>query len=405
MQLKSNFLLPYEHSKTVRQMPRNKLPIKIGDTAMVSNVLYFKENKVLNHTTQIVKIDQLRAFMERLLQRVGFDKSTANTVAEIHLESDLRGVHVQGFNHLINTHLAKYIDGKADPLGKPVVVKEGPSFALIDGNSGPGPVAALFACDIAIAKAKAAGIAVVGVNNSHDLFQAGLYVEKIARHDLVAMLFSDDVVPVVHPLGGTEPIIGSNPMAFAVPSGEDPFLTDFTPCATLPTYVRYSQRYNVDMAEGLVSDADGNPTKDPFKVVTGIGHSLDLGAINPGGQKGFGLLMLIDFLSGALLGADMGMDHINKKGSTKGHLFVVIDPAIFGDVSSFNAAVSARMEAVRNSKKAPGVSEIRMPGEGSFARRRHAIASGVVEIDRLCWQDALALARRLEVTSPDDLGM
>ena len=257
------------------------------------------------------------------------------------------------------------------------------------------------ACDVAIEKAKATGTAIVGVNHSHDAFQAGLYAERITRQDLVGMTFSDDNVPVVHPLGGTRPIIGSNPLACAVPSTGDPFLTDFTPCVSLPTYVRYSQRYGAPMAEGLVSDADGNPTTDPNKVCTGIGHSLDVGAINPGGNKGFGLLLMIDFLSGALVGADMGLDHITKKDAHKGHLLIAIDPGIFGDSETFKTAVFSAHGGHPQLEKATGVDAIRMPGEGSFARRRKALETGEVQIDWLCWDDSLKLAAELGLTPPD----
>ena len=356
---------------------------------------------MLNHESRPVKIDALSAFMDDLLKSVGFDEQTAATVANIHLESDLRGVHVQGFNHLINSHLQYYMQGKADPNGKPEIVKEGPSFALIDGNSGPGPVAALHACDVAIRKARDTGSAIVGINNSHDLFHAGLYAEKVARQDLVAMLFSDDVVPVVHPLGGTEPIIGSNPLAWAAPTGGEPFLIDFTPCATLPTYVRYSRRYGADMDSSLVSDAEGKPTSDPNEVSIGLGHAENTGAINPGGNKGYGMLLMIDFLSGALVGADMGMDHVNKDGATKGHLLIAMNPDMFGSVDAFKSAVDARIQAIKSSKRAPGVSEIRVAGEGSFARRKAALDRGEVEIDRFCWEDAVALAAELGVAPPD----
>ena len=356
---------------------------------------------MLNHKSRPVGIDALRTFMEDLLQAVGFDAPTAATVANIHLESDLRGVHVQGFNHLINSHLQYYMEGKEDPNGKPQGIRQGPSFALIDGNSGPGPVAALYACDVAVEKAKGAGSAIVGINNSHDLFHAGLYAEKIARHDLVAMLFSDDVVPVVHPLGGTEPIIGSNPLAWAAPTGGDPFLIDFTPCATLPTYVRYARRYGVEVDSSLVADADGHPTSDPHQVSIGLGHAENTGAINPGGNKGYGMLLMIDFLSGALVGADMGMDHVNKKDAQKGHLLIAMDPAIFGSTADFKAAVDARIEAIKSSRKAAGVEEIRVAGEGSFARRKQALAQGEVQIDTFCWEDAVVLAGQLGVSPPD----
>src|SRR5207248_2865355 len=162
---------------------------------------------------------------------------------------------------------------------------------------------------------------------------AGLYADRIARHDLVAMVFSDDVIPVVHPVGGIEPIIGSNPMAYAVPTDDEPFVLDFAPCATLPTYVRYTQRYGGELPDGVAQDAEGRPTNDPSAVSSGAGHQAAMGAIDPVGHMGYGLLLMIDFLSGALVGADMGLAHVSKAGSSKGHLFVAIDPAIFGDAA------------------------------------------------------------------------
>jgi ureidoglycolate dehydrogenase (NAD+) len=133
----------------------------------------------------------------------------------------------------------------------------------------------------------------------------------------------------------------------------------------------------------------------------GINHSLDTGAINPGGHKGFGMLLMIDFLSGALVGADMGMDHINKKHPNKGHFLIAINPTIFGEITTFKMAVTARIEAIRSSKKAPGVDAILIPGEGSFARRRKALEQGTVQIDCLCWQDGIALAKTLGVALPN----
>ena len=157
---------------------------------------------MLGHETRAIRIDVLRTYMQRLLEAVGLDREAAATVADVHLESDLRGVGVQGFNHLINSHLQYYRKGEADPVARPVIVREKACFALIDGNSGPGPLAALLAADVASIKAKDAGCAVVGVRNSHDLFHAGLYAERMANRDVIGMVFSDDVVPVVHPVGG-----------------------------------------------------------------------------------------------------------------------------------------------------------------------------------------------------------
>ena len=106
---------------------------------------------------------------------------------------------------------------------------------------------------------------------------------------------------------------------------------------------------------------------------------------------------MIDFLSGALVGCDMGTDHIDKEGARKGHLFIEIDPEVFGDIDDFKRSVSARLGAIKSSKKAPGIGEIRYPGEGSAARRRRALLDGEVQIDCHCWEDGLEIGRRLGV--------
>ncbi|MFP6744485.1 MAG: Ldh family oxidoreductase [Alphaproteobacteria bacterium] len=351
---------------------------------------------MLNHRTLTVKIDVLRDFMERLLQAVGVDVATSRTLAGIHLESDLRGVSVQGFNHLISSHLNYYRNGHAEPTAKPTVGQNGPSHALIDGNDGPGPLAMLLAVDTAIAKARSSGIGIVAVTNSHDSFHAGLYVEKVAQAGLISMMFSDDTVLVVHPHGGVEPNIGSNPMAWAVPTRSDPFVIDFTPCATLPTYVRYTQRYEGALEPGVAHDADGNLTIDPFAVANGKGYQADIGAIDPGGHRGFGMLMMIDFLSGAFANADMGLAHVTKLGAVKGHMLMAFDPGLFGN-SGFRDQVQARIDELKASKTAPGIDAIRVPGEGSAARRRASLVAGEVTIDEILWRDGLKVGLELGV--------
>jgi len=354
------------------------------------------EETMLNHRILTVEIEVLRDYMERLLRAVGVDDETSRTLAGIHLESDLRGVSVQGFNHLISSHLNYYRHGHADPMAKPVVEQDGPSHALINGNDGPGPLAMLLAVETAIAKVQSSGIGMVAVTNSHDSFHAGLYVEKVADAGFIAMMFSDDTVLVVHPHGGVEPNMGSNPMAWAVPTRGDPFVIDFTPCATLPTYVRYTQRYDGELAPGVAHDAAGNPASDPFAVANGKGFQPDMGAIDPGGHRGFGMLMMIDFLSGAFANSDMGLAHVNKPGAVKGHMLMAFDPGLFGN-SGFRDQVQARIDEVKASKKAPGVDAIRMPGEGSAARRRASLAAGEVTLDEILWQDGLKTGEELGV--------
>jgi L-2-hydroxycarboxylate dehydrogenase (NAD+) len=355
---------------------------------------------MINLKTRTVSLATLRQVMERLLRAVGCDQETAAALADVHLEADMRGVGVQGLNHLINSHIQEIQSGHERPGARPEVVEERAGWALIDGNGGPGPLAAMLAADLAAAKASETGCAAIGIRNSHDLYMAGLYAERMARQGAVGLVFSDDVIPVVHPPGGSEPLIGSNPMAMAVPTEAEPFVIDFAPCATLPTYVRYARRYGVALPEGRAVDARGRPTTDPHQVCDGAGYQGDSGAISPLTHKGYGLLLMIDFLSGALVGCDMGTDHVTKPGSRKGHFLIALDPAMFGAADTFRHAVSARLGALKDSRKAEGSPGIRSPGERGFAARRQALEDGTVLIDELCWQDTLKLAAELGVELP-----
>lgn len=355
---------------------------------------------MMNLKTTTVKLDGLRKMMEGMLAAAGCDAETAKALADLHLEADMRGVGVQGLSHLVNSHIPHLRNGKIDPAGKPKIVRETDTSALIDGNNGPGPIAGVFAADLAARKAKKAGIAAVGVVNSNDMFIIGYFADRMAEAGAIALVFSDDEVCGVHPIGGADPVIGTNPMAIAVPTDEEPFVHDFTPTAYLPTYTRYAKRYGVAIPEGSAVDAEGRPTVDP-KAVWGSGEkNVRMGAISPLGNKGYGLLLAIDFLSGALVGCDMGTDHESKKNPSKGHAFIALDAGLFVTQDQFRRAVSGRIRKLKGSRTAPGVREIRVPGERSHQSRKRAIETGEVTLDRICWEDAKKLARELGVATP-----
>lgn len=353
-----------------------------------------------NERTVTVGVDELRQFMHEILTAVGCESDVAAELADVHLDADLRGVSVQGLNHLINSHQVELRSGKEVPEAKPEVVLDGPAFAMIDGHSGPGPIAAAAAARLAVSKAREVGCAAVGVRNSHDLYMAGRYANYIAGEGLIGMVFSDDVVPVVHAIGGAEAALGSNPMAIAFPSAETPIVIDFSPIETLPTYVRYAQRYGDRLPAGVAHGPDGEETTDPALVGNGSRWQPEMGAIAPLGNKGFGLLLAIDLLSGALVGCSMGTDHATDPNATKGHLVVAIDPAKFGDVETFRRAVAHRCRLLKESRPAVGSSGIRVPGERSAQALADAHETGVVEVDEICWSDATTLAEELGVIAP-----
>jgi len=348
--------------------------------------------------TRTVEVDVLRDLMERLLKAAGCGPEAASTAANVFLEADLRGVGLQGLDHM-HTMIQNLRMGRINPNGKPRIVKEGEAFALVDGDTGPGQLAAIFAVDVATRKAAKAGCCSVGVANSSDVFMLGYYGERIARAGFIGLVFSD-APPLVRPFGGTERILGTNPLAIAIPSaGDHPILLDMATSAQSGSRVRQAAYHNEDIPEADGVGPDGLPTVKAREIRDG--------AIGPlGGYKGFGLAFCIALLSGPLVGAATGKAlrgwHKDEPGraSSKGHFFIAIDPAAFGNVKTFRNRVSGYAKEVKDSRKAPGVSEILVPGEREFGQRARSLREGV-SIYEAVWKKIAELAASLGVPMPE----
>lgn len=347
--------------------------------------------------TRLIKPEVLRDFIERLLRASGCRAESARIAANALLEADLRGIGLQGLDHLPSMIRALRA-GHIDPDGSPRIAKEGDAFVLIDGGRGPGQVAALFAVDVAIGKARKAGICCAGIVNSSDIFMIGYYAELIAHAGLVGLVFSD-AVPLVHPFGGTERLLGTNPLALSFPTAEEnPVLVDLATSAMSASRIRQAAYFDEPVPDHVGVDVHGQPTN--------VAAEIRQGAIGPlAGHKGFALSLAVALLSGPLVGAQVGralsgwLQGQQGPAGIKGHLILAIDPSCFGDPQLFRAAVSGYLNEIRTSRKAAGVSEIRIPGERAFAARQRSLRDGVPIYD-VVWQNTSKLAAELGVTIP-----
>jgi len=215
----------------------------------------------------------------------------------------------------------------------------------------------------------------------------------------VGIVFSDGP-PLVHAHGGVDRVLGTNPISIAVPTGEtNPVLLDFSTSAWGRSRVRQSVYYDEAVPEGIGIDTEGRSARRAAEM-------LDDGAISPlAGHKGFGLSLCVALLSGPLVGARVGralIGSLNDDRSVpvgKGHLVIAIDPACFGDPAAFRRSASAYIQEVKHSRKAPGTSEIRIPGERAFAERERALREGVF-IHEATWNNTALLAAELGVSMP-----
>ena len=343
----------------------------------------------------LVCASELRMLVVDLLRAAGCSEENAACAATVFVEADLRGRGGQGIDYLpyMMDNLKK---GNIDPQAVPMMVRESTATALIDGRRGPGQRAAILAVNVAIQKARAAGAAVVGVNNSTDIFMIGYYADLIATAALVGIVFTSGP-PLVHPYGGTERMLSTNPMAFGFPTGGGvPVLCDVATSAISSWRVRQAAYYGEQLPPGYGIDRDGHPTQDPDAVKRG--------AISPlAGHKGFALGLSVALMSGLLTGSQVGpaLGGWQAEGPIGyfGHTFIAIDPLSLNPEADFLGATDAYVEQIKGSKRASGDVEIMIPGEQSYRERKARLEAGVPILDAT-WDIISELAADLNVALP-----
>ena len=344
------------------------------------------------HPVRIVPVEALRRYMHSMLAAAGCDEKNAQVAAGVFLDADLRGVGLQGLDHM-PTLLDALRDGRVDGRARPRVVDESPGAVLVDGGRGPGQAAAILAVDRAVDRARESGCCAAAVTNSFDLFMLGHYTERIALAGLAGLGFSD-APPMVRPHGGTERRLGTNPLSIAIPTAGDPLVLDLSTSALSASRVRQARYHGEPVPEAEGVDADGHPSTDPAAVREG--------AIGPlAGHKGFGLGLCVALLAGPLTGSDTGRALLARGTACKGHLFVAVDPARFGDPHVFRAAAGAYLAEVKACAPVEAAEAIRIPGERAAAARRRSLESGRVVVYESVWTRMAEVAGGLGVEVPE----
>ena len=348
--------------------------------------------------TRRVPAQDLRELIERLLMAAGADEKSAKVAADGYLEADLRGHPMQGLDHLYSV-LPRLRDGKINGRPEPRVIREGEGFAQIDADLALGHYGGVVAVDLAVEKARKSGCCAVGLLNADDIFMLGNYADRLARAGMVGFVYTAPPGRRVRVAGGIDPVLGTNPFAIGVPTdGEHPVVLDTSISVRATGVLRIASYDDAPLPEGLAIDRDGNPT-------TNVEAALE-GALEPfGGPKGYGLGLCGALLAGPLIGALIGkklgeaLERPAEHERTRGHLFVAIDPSVLVDPAQFRRAVSAYLDDIKTSKKAPGFEEILIPGERGLRQRDESLEKGALVYETV-WANTAALARAYGVPMP-----
>ncbi|QRR01752.1 Ldh family oxidoreductase [Dyadobacter sandarakinus] len=247
----------------------------------------------------------LKHFTEQVFLALGCSEADAQLAARVLISADLRGVDSHGIARLAG-YVRLYDHGRLNPNPDIRVVYETPSTAVVDGDRGLGLVVAPKAMQIAIEKAKVAGSGWISVRNSNHFGIAGYHAMMALEHDMIGWTMTN-AAPLVTPTFSLDKMLGTNPIAVAVPAGEEtPFVADFASTAVAYGKFEILQRKGLPAPLGWAQDADGNPTTDSNAVKSG-GGLLPLGSDREhGSHKGYGLGAIVDIFSGVLSGANFG---------------------------------------------------------------------------------------------------
>jgi L-2-hydroxycarboxylate dehydrogenase (NAD+) len=316
------------------------------------------------------------AFILRALGAVGVGRADAETIADLMVLTDMRGIDTHGMARL-PIYVQRLKSGAINKAPQIRIVEEAPATALIDGDNGMGHLVMSFAARLAIEKAAKCGIGWVGARHSNHAGAAAPYAMMPLKHDMIGLYLAVAEVNHMAPWGGIEPLLGTNPIAIAVPALEEPpIVHDIATTVASNGRVGAAVEANEAFPEGWMIDAEGEPVTDPKHA-----HG---GALLPiGGYKGYGLALVFALMGGALNGAPVGRDAGNPAGpprkppSNTGQAVMALNVASFGLPETFKRYVDKVVRDMRGSKPVPGGPPVRYPGEGAHERSLAAKKSGI----------------------------
>jgi LDH2 family malate/lactate/ureidoglycolate dehydrogenase len=319
--------------------------------------------------------DHLAAFVIRAFTAAGLSAQDAEIAAGLMVEADLRGSDTHGVIRL-PIYVRRIRAGGVNAKPNIRVVSDRPSAALIDGDNAMGHLVMRRAAHLAIEKAKATGVGWVGARMSNHAGPASLYVTMPLHHDMIGLYFAVGSNNHLPAWGSSESLLGTNPMAVAVPAGEEPAIVlDMAPTVAAFGKVRLKAQRGEQMPVGWMIDKQGQPLTDPKRA--------DEGVLLPiGDYKGYGLSLIIGLLAGALNRAALGRDVVDfvketGKATNTGHAIAAISIDAFMPAAVFKGNVDQVIRDIRGSQRLPGVERIFLPGEQSHAKLMDRRANGI----------------------------
>lgn len=323
----------------------------------------------------LVPREELKALMKNKFIKAGMHEDHAEDMAEVMTWSSERGLHSHG-EVRVEYYTERISKGGTTIDPNVTWTQTGPCSGILDGDNGCGYPFAIEGMRKAIALAKENGIGVVGVSNVGHTGAIGYYTEMAAKEGMIGLACTQSD-PMVVPFGGAEPFYGTNPIAVAAPTVDDRIVS-FDMATTVGAWGKILDAKSAgrSIPEGWAVDESGAVTTDPHQVNALLAIA---------GAKGYGLMMVVDILSGVLLGVPAGkhvssMYHDLSEGRRLGHLNVAINPDYFVGGDAFKQHMTEVIEELNAVKPAPGYDQVYWPGQRAALRVEATKQAGGIEV-------------------------
>src|SRR5918995_2743694 len=348
---------------------------------------------------RLAQIEDLRHCLIAAFQRLELPPEDAEQVAEVLLDSELRGHESHGV-HLLGFLADAYRSGDMNPRPRIRVLRESEGALLLEGDHSHvvGAVRAMRWCIERARQRKS--MAVAGVRNSQ-LIVPGFYARMAAEAGLIGFACAN-AIPMVAPPGGRTPTLGTNPFAYAIPAGRyPPVVLDVATTTGAAFKVRLAAQRDRPVPEGMILDGEGRPTTDPKEFIHG-GLMAPLGS-PAAPHKGFGLGLLFDALAGVMTGAAFARDLASEPATAGNTFFWALDVEAFLPREEFLGRMEAQIDQVKAGERLAGVDELFLPGESSYRRYRELTTRGTAPLSGTTWEALTKALASLSISPPPAL--
>lgn len=358
-----------------------------NQSAPSSASLSAQQDGIVAHPARLLK------FTTALFQSVGVPALDAETIGEVLLETDLRGVESHGVA-LLGLYIDCLTKGEVNPQPTIRLLRDRPAIALIDGDRGMGHLVSFKAMERCLEKAQHTGMAAVGVRNSCHFGMAAYYAMMALPRGMIGFA-TTNVAPIMTPYRGLDATVGNNPLAYAFPAAPNfPLVIDLAVSVVAAGKIGLADRLGTSIPPGWAIDGSGAPQTDPALALE------DLRLEPVGGAKGYCLGVAMEALAGILPGAQFGSALIAPNriiDQEVGHFFWAIDIAAFTDLAQFRKRMTELLSQVQSTRARDPTLPVLIPGEPELRQHEHRTSNGI-PIRAQVWSELVNLAERYHLS-------